>query len=94
MSITSDGTINNYVHNHNVKDVNELQVREVQGKAGNATTIETTLRGLIFLFPEDPSQKLLCGFDQLPRSSPSSEIPQNFTHISQVFFFHQQIYFF
>ena len=37
ISITSDGTINNYVHNHNVKDVNELQVRDVQGKAGNAT---------------------------------------------------------
>lgn len=29
---TSDGTINNYVHSHNMEDVNELQVREVQGK--------------------------------------------------------------
>jgi len=51
-----------------VKDVNELQVRDVQGKAGNATKMRPTLCGIILLFPKDPSQKLLCGFDQLPRA--------------------------
>lgn len=80
------------MHRHNTKDVNELHIREVQGKGDEATNRKQYSGGAIFLLLQDPSQKLkICvAFASSPRliTAPLSEIeiPQSFIHTFLGFF--------